>query len=123
MKRGGASPASPTPGPWEIEDECLVYRHWRYAGWPHFGRIIVARLDSSWPIGPERDANRELIAVAVNACFAVAPESPITAANAFPALVSAVRDVLAHGDDPHRPPPELRARLRAAFREATGGAL
>ena len=56
---------APTPGPWEIEEERLVYRPARCAGWPTFGRIIAARLDETWPQGPERQANLRLIVAAV----------------------------------------------------------
>jgi len=113
--------AAPTPGPWRIEDDDLVYCHWQYSGWPHFGRITVARLDSCWPQSGERRANLELIATAVNACFLIAPVSPIAAARGYPALVNAVRDFLEHGEDPNMPIEELKTRLRAALREARGG--
>jgi len=113
--------SAPTPGPWSIDDDQLVYRHWRYASYPLFGRITVARLDRTWPQGQERQANLELIATAVNACFTLAPQSPITAARGFPALVNAVKDLLAHGEDPNMPLGELRTRLRFALREARGG--
>ena len=39
-RRRGTVVAAPTSAPWEIEDNDIVYRHWRYTGWPHFGRII-----------------------------------------------------------------------------------
>ena len=121
MQRKQSIPsAAPTPGPWDILDDLLVYRHWRYSGWPHFGQIVVARLDSCWPQGPERRANLELIATAVNACFTLAPKSPIAAARALPALVNAVEDFLEHGEDPNMPLAELNARLRIALREAKG---
>ena len=123
MKRH-AHPVSlaPTPGPWEIEEEQVVYRHWRYAGWPNFGRIIVARLDGTWPQGPERQANLRLIVAAVNACFVAAPASTIVAATALSDLVAAARDGLVHEDDPNLPLEEFRARLRRALDGASGGA-
>jgi len=121
-KRKQTAPASaPTPGPWSIEDDYIVYCHWRYSGWPNFGRIVVARLDSCWPQGQERRANLELIATTVNACFALAPESPVAAARAFPALVHAVEDFLTHGEDPNMPLDELKARLRVALSAVKGG--
>jgi len=112
---------SPTPSPWSIEDDCIVYRHWRYSGWPHFGRITVARLDCCWPQGQEQRANLELIATAVGACFTVAPESPIAAARAYPSLVAAARDFLEHADNPNFPLQELKKRLREALCQTTGG--
>lgn len=113
--------AAPIPGPWHIEDDCLVYHHWRYSGWPHFGRINVARLDSCWPQGGEKRANLELIATAVNTCFIVAPQCPMAAASAYPALVNAVRDFLEHGNDPNLPLEEFKARLQEAMSRVTGG--
>jgi len=110
---------SPTPSPWSIEDDCIVYRHWRYSGWPHFGSITVAWLDCCWPQGQEQRANLELIATAVNSCFAIAPQSPLAAASAYPTLVNAIRDVLEHGEDPNFPLQELTARLREALYSAT----
>lgn len=111
--------AIPTPCPWSIEDGCIMYQHWQYTGWPHFGRITVARLDCCWPQGLEQRANLELIATAVNSCFAIAPVSPIAAAKAYPALVNAVTDFLEHGEDPNFPLRELTARLREALCSAT----
>jgi hypothetical protein len=113
---------SPTPGPWQADDDCLVYWHWKYTGWPHFGRITIARLDSCWPIGSERRANLALITSAVNACFTLAPESPIAAARAFPALVNAGRDFVEHWADPNLPLAELRDRLHQALVRLRGGA-
>jgi hypothetical protein len=123
MKPKQSTPAAvPTPGPWSIEDDHLVYHHWRYSGWPHFGRISVAKLDSCWPQQEERKANLELIAAAVNACFTIAPQFPIAAARAYPTLVNAVRDFLEHGDDPNMPLKDLQARLREALSRVGGSA-
>jgi hypothetical protein len=113
--------SAPTPGPWSIEHDDIVYRHWRYASYPLFGRITVASLERSWPQGEERRANSELIVTAVNACFTLAPESPMAAARAFPALVNAVEAFLTHGDDPNMPLEELKGRLRSALGAVKGG--
>jgi len=63
----------------------------------------------------------DTILTADNACFTLAPKSPIAAARALPALVNAVEDFLEHGEDPNMPLAELNARLRIALREAKGG--
>jgi hypothetical protein len=113
--------AAPTPGPWSIEEDEIVYRHWRYTGYPHFGRITVARLDSTWPSREQRQANLELIVTAVNACFTVAPATPIAAAKALTLLVNAAEDYLTRADDPNMPLEELKTRLRLALRAVKGG--
>jgi hypothetical protein len=122
MKRQvSATRAAPTPGPWRIDDDEIVYCHWRYTGWPHFGRITVAHLDPSWPQGRERRANLELIATAANACFAIAPESPIAAARAFPALVDVVTGFLEQGEPAAASIAASKRCLRVTLARVKGG--
>lgn len=79
-----------TPGPWAVEEDSVVFLHWQYSGCPNFGRIVVTRLDPSWPQGDERKANASLIVSAVNACLQVNPNNPQVAATILPRFVRAV---------------------------------
>jgi len=90
-KKGIITHSQTTPGQWAIEEDSIVYRHWQYSGWPNFGRILVASVDSSWPQGEERHANKQLIVTACNACREVNPSNPIAAAHGYVRLVRAVR--------------------------------